>query len=187
MALEHKPWRGAKFTLVYFENHFKDLIYRKTVTDTWRELVNVGKAESRGIEFEFEQRLREKLRFFANFSYTDSEIRKNKANPQTEGKRMTYLPLWRANLGAELKFGPLSIWAVGRYVDKWFILDDNSDKEKKVYGSYDKYFVVDTRISYRPVKNAEISLTVNNLFDYKYYQYYRAPGRSWFAEFTLKF
>ncbi len=187
IAIEHKLWKGGKISLVYFENHFKDLIYRKKVTDKWQELVNVGKAESRGIEGEFEQRLRDNWRFFANFSYTDSEIQENKANKQIEGKRMTYLPLWKVNLGAELRFGPLSLWTVGRYTDKWFNNDDNSDKEKKVYGSYDSHFVVDTRVVYKPFKNAEIGLTINNLFDYKYYQYYKAPGRSWFTEFTIKF
>ncbi|MGC8938064.1 MAG: hypothetical protein ACP5KH_03625, partial [Thermodesulfovibrio sp.] len=61
------------------------------------------------------------------------------------------------------------------------------DRVNNVYGSYDPYFVVDGRIAYQITKFAKLSFSVDNIFDRKYYQYYRAPGRSWFTELTLKF
>ncbi len=100
---------------------------------------------------------------------------------------MTYTPLWKANIGAEFEKSGFQVFIIGRYVDKWYRNDDNSDKEKNVYGSYDPYFVVDGRIAYQITKFAKLSFSVDNIFDRKYYQYYRAPGRSWFAELTLKF
>jgi iron complex outermembrane receptor protein len=187
IGIEQKLWKGAKVSLTYFENYMKDLIYRKTVTSNYRELVNVGKAESRGVEFDFEQRFDKWLRFFVNFTYTHSEIKENKANPITEGKRLTYTPLWRANVGLEFERSKFQGYIIGRYVDKWYNNDDNSDKKTYVYGSYDAYFVVDGRISYQLTKFSKLSFEVNNIFDKKYYQYYKAPGRQWFVELSLKF
>lgn len=187
IGVEQKLWKGAKASLTYFENYMKNLIYRKTVSSTLQELVNVGKAESRGVEFEIEQRFEKWVRLFGNITYTDSEIKENEANPKTEGRRLTYTPLWKANIGAEFEKSGFQAFITGRYVGKWFSNDDNSDKVNNVYGSYDPYFVVDGRIAYQLTKFAKLSFSVDNIFDRKYYQYYRAPGRSWFTELTLKF
>jgi len=187
IGIEQKLWKGAKVSLTYFENYMKDLIYRKTVNATYKELVNVGKAESRGVEFEFEQRFDKWLRLFMNFTYTDSEIKENKANPKTEGKRLTHTPLWIANVGLEFKRSKFQGYIIGRYVDKWYINDDNSDKKRYVYGSYDEYFVVDGRISYQLTKFSKLSFEVDNIFNKKYYQSFKAPGRQWFVELSLKF
>ena len=187
IGIEQKLWKGAKVSLTYFENYMKDLIYRKTVNTTYQELVNVGKAESRGVEFEFEQRFDKWLRLFMNFTYTHSEIKENKAKPETEGRRLTYTPLWRANVGLEFERSKFQGYIIGRYVDKWYINDDNSDKKTYVYGSYDEYFVVDGRISYQLTKFSKLSFEVDNIFNEKYYQYYKAPGRQWFVELSLKF
>jgi len=187
IGVEQKLWKGTKVSLTYFENYMKDLIYRKTVTPTYQEWVNVGKAESRGVEFEIDQKIDKWLRLFGNFTYTDSEIKENEANPRTVGCRLTYTPLWRANIGAEFEKSGFSAMVAGRYVGKWFSNDDNSDRINNVYGSYDPYFVVDGKIAYQIAKFAKLSFSVNNIFDRKYYQYYKAPGRQWFTELTLKF
>lgn len=187
LGIEQKLWNGAKVSLTYFENYIKDLIYRKRVTPTFQELINIGKAESRGVEFEIEQRVDKWLRLFGNIAYTDSEIKENEVKPETVGCRLTYTSLWRANIGAEFEKAGFFAMVVGRYVGKWYSNDDNSDKINNVYGSYDPYFVVDGRIAYQITKFAKLSFSVDNIFDRKYYYYYRAPGRSWFTELTLKF
>jgi len=187
IGVEQKLWKGARVSLTYFENYMKDLIYRKTVTSTYQELVNVGKSESRGVEFEIEQKIDKWLRFFGNFTYTDSEIKENEANPKTVGCRLTYTPLWRANIGAKFEKSGFSAMVVGRYVGKWFSNDDNSDNVNNVYGSYDPYFVVDGKIAYQITKNAKIAFSVDNIFGREYFAYYKAPGRSWFGEITLRF
>ncbi|MCM8827596.1 MAG: TonB-dependent receptor, partial [Candidatus Omnitrophica bacterium] len=187
IGIEQKLWKGAKVSLTYFENYMKDLIYRKTVSPTLLELVNVGKAESRGIEFNTEQIFRNWLRLFANFTYTHSEIKENKAKPETVGCRLTHIPLWMANIGIEFEKSGFSGSIIGRYVDKWYINDDNSDKIKHVYGSYDPYFVVDGRIAYQLTKFAKLSFLMDNIFNKKYYYNYKAPERSWFVELSLKF
>ncbi|MBW2069259.1 MAG: TonB-dependent receptor [Deltaproteobacteria bacterium] len=187
IGIEQKLWKGAKASLTYFENHMEDLIYRKTISSDLQEYVNVGKAESRGIEFEIEQRFDKWLRLFGNLTYTDSEIKENEAKPSTEGCRLTYTPLWKANIGAEFEKSRFRAYIIGRYIGKWYTKDDNSDKTNDVYGSYDPYFTVDGRISYQITDFLNISFSVDNLFDRDYYQYYKAPGRSWYVELALKF
>ncbi len=187
IGIEQKLWEGAKLEITYFQNNMKDLIYSKTVNATYQEKVNVGKAQSKGIEFSIEQKFRNWLKLFVNLTYTDSEIKENDAKPSTEGKRLTYTPLWMGNIGAELKRGKFSAYIVGRYMDKMYGDDLNKDKKSYVYGSYDEYFVVDASFSYKFNKFTTLSLTLNNIFDEDYYQYYKAPGRSWFAELSVKF
>ncbi|MCD6489307.1 MAG: TonB-dependent receptor [Thermodesulfobacterium sp.] len=187
IGIEQKLWKGAKVSLTYFHNYFDDLIYRKTVNATYQQYINVGKAETQGIEAGFEQKFDFGLRLFANLTYTDSEVKENKAKPETEGKRLTYTPLWMGNIGAEFKRGKWSFYVVGRYMDKWFSDDLNKDKKSGVYGSYDEYFVVDVRASYQINKWMTLSVSGDNIFDRDYYQYYKAPGASWFAELSVKF
>lgn len=186
-GIEQKLWDGAKVSLTYFENYMEDLIYRQTVTSTYQKLSNVGKAESRGIEFDAEQKINKWLKFYGNFTYTDSEVTENPAKPETEGKRLTYVPMWMGNLGVQFEKAPFKASVTGRYVGKWYNDDTNADKQSGVYGSYDAYWVVDLKLSYDITKWSTVSFVIDNLFDEDYYQYYRAPGRSWFAEVSIKF
>ncbi|MCX7857766.1 MAG: TonB-dependent receptor [Deltaproteobacteria bacterium] len=187
IGLEQKlPW-GTKISLTYFENHMKDLIYRKTVTSTLQEYVNVGKAESRGIEVQADQKLGKWIKIYGSLTYTDSEIKKNPVNPSSVGCRLTYTPHLTANLGMDFEKSRWSLKLYGRYVDKVYATDDNRDRVSNVYGSYDSYLLVDGRVSYDVTKYAKLSFSVDNIFNKKYYYYYKAPGRSWFTELTLKF
>ena len=180
MGIEQGLWKGAKIKATYFENYMENLIYRKTVTSTYQESINAGKAESRGVELEVEQRFDKWLRLFANFTYTN-------AKPETEGKQLTDVPERMFNAGAEFEKGAFSASATGRYVSKRYSNDENKDVVNNVYTSYDPYFVTDAKVLYKLTKFAAVSFSVNNIFDRNYFSYYKAPGRSWFGELTLKF
>ena len=187
IGIEQGLWKGAKIKTTYFENYMKDLIYRKTVTSTYQELINAGKAESKGVEFEAEQRFGRELRLFANFTYTDAKIKKNDAKPETEGKKLIDMPERMFNAGAEFERGRFSASLTGRYVSKRYSNDANEDTVNNVYTSYDPYFVADAKIGYKLTKNATLSFSVDNIFDRDYFSYHKAPGRSWFGEITLRF
>lgn len=187
LGFTHKLWDTTTISLTYFNNKMKDLIYRKSVNPQLKEWVNVGAAVSRGVEFEFEKRIENWIRFYGNFTYTHSEIKENEANPLTVGCRLTHTPLWMVNGGLEFKKSAFSALITARYVDKRYSNDDNSDRINNVYKSYDPYFLVDGKFSYKISKFAELKFVVENIFDRKYFDYYRAPGRSWFAELILKF
>ncbi len=185
IGLRQELWKGAAINLTYYENYIKDLIYTKTISSTLKERVNVGKAETKGVEVELEQRFSKELKLFANLSNTQSEITENDANPDTVGKELTDLPEWVFNIGGQFNKDPFSFSINGRYVDKRYATDLNTDKVDNVYGSYDPYFTVDAKVSYDITDFATLSLAVNNIFDEDYYYYYKAPGRSFFVSLAM--
>ncbi|MBU4320181.1 MAG: TonB-dependent receptor [Nitrospinae bacterium] len=187
IGMEQRLWKGAKIGVTYYENYMEDLIYRKTVTPTYLEWVNVGKVESKGVELEAEQRFDKWLRLFANYTYTDAKIKKNEAKPETEGKKMTQMPENMFNAGGEYEKGPFSASLIGRYVGKRYSNDENKDTVNNVPGSFDPYFVADAKVSYKITKWATVSVSVDNIFDRDYFYSYKAPGRSWFGELTMRF
>ncbi len=186
VGVEQGLWPGAKVKAAYFENCMEDLIYRKTVTSTYREFVNAGKAESRGVELEIEQKFGKWLKLFSNYTYTDAKVKENNANPASVGKRLTQVPQHMFNAGASAAYGHFSGSLTGRYVGKRYANDTNNDVTNNVFTSYDPYFVADAKISYQVTKSAALSLSVDNIFDKQYFGYYPAPGRSWFAELKIK-
>ncbi len=192
LGIRHSFWKGNKVEIAYFENYLEDLIYLRTTGQyigprAVVETVNAGKAEVKGIEFSLEQKFGKYIRSFANLTWNDARIKENPANPRSEGKRITGIPETMLNVGIEVEKGPFSGSLVGRYRSKVYGDDENRDKKEGVFGSYDSYFVTDAKLTYRIFKNASLSLSINNLFDEKYYYYYLEPRRSWFLEFSYKF
>jgi iron complex outermembrane receptor protein len=186
-AVTQGLWPGAKATVTYFQNFLSDLIYYQYVSPTVLDSVNAGKAESRGVQLELEQRLFTGVRVFGNGTYTESQITSNPAEPASVGKQMEDLPMWLANVGLEGKYGPVSGSLVGRYVSKRYGTDLNTDVVNGVYGSYDPFFTLDAKLLYTFPKYATLSFSVSNITNQRYFTYYQAPGRSWFTDLTLKF
>jgi iron complex outermembrane receptor protein len=91
------------------------------------------------------------------------------------------------NAGIEVEKGPFSASLVGRYRSKVYGNDENKDRKKRVMDIYDSYFIADAKLAYKIFKNASLSLSVDNLFDKKYYILNLEPRRSWFLEFSYKF
>lgn len=187
IGFERGLWKGAKIKATYFENYMEDLIYRKTITSTYQEFINAGKAESKGVELEAEQMFGNWLGLFANFTYTNARIKENEAKPSTAGKKLTDVPERMFNIGGEFERGRFSASLTGRYVSKRYSNDENKDVVNNVYTSYDPYFTADAKVSYKLTKFAAVSFSVDNIFDKEYFAYYKAPGRSWFGEITLRF
>jgi iron complex outermembrane receptor protein len=187
IGLEQRLWRGATVRTTYFENYLKDMIYSKNTTSTLIDKVNAGKAENSGVEFEMEQKFGNWLKLFANLTFNDSKITENTASPSSVGKEMTYVPKTMFNIGGYLNRGPFDLSLVGRYRSEQYTRDDNTDTVKDVYGSYDEFFTVDGKVSYRIKPWVKVSFSVTNIMNEKYYQYSLAPGRCWFAELSMTF
>jgi iron complex outermembrane recepter protein len=186
-GIEQGLWRGMTVKATYFENHMKDLIYRKTVSSTLQQGINAGKAKSQGVELEAEQKFDFGLTLFANYTYTDSKVEENSANPASEGKQLIQVPRNLFNLGASYEKGPFTASATCQYASKRYGSDTNSDVVNGVYGSYDPYTLVSAKIGYRITPNYEFSLAVDNLLDEDYFGYYQGAGRSFFAQVTCRY
>jgi iron complex outermembrane receptor protein len=72
-------------------------------------------------------------------------------------------------------------------VSKRYSNDENKDTVNNVYTSYDPCFVADAKVSYKLTKSATVSFSVDNIFDRDYFAFFKAQGRSWFGEVTMRF
>jgi len=188
-GVEQKLWKGAKIEVTYFENYIKNLIYSSATdaTLTVYDKYNAGKATSKGVELAIEQNVAEWLKLFGTFTYTDSEITENSADPTSVGKKMTDTPDFMYSAGAYLKLGRFSGSFTGRYVGKQYSTGSNIDTVNGVFGSYDPFFVADLKISYAFTPLTSLSFSVNNILNEQYYMYRKQPGTTWFMELTKKF
>jgi iron complex outermembrane receptor protein len=179
-------WQGGEFKLTMFTNRLNDLVYTQG-SGTVRNRINLERAESHGLTAGITQRISVSTHLFANATLTDSEVKKNGAAPATEGKLLTFMPKYQANIGGVTQTGAWTLSATARYASKQYSTDDNSDKAKSAFTGYDAYVVAESKLSYRFDKNTALSLAVDNLFDREYFSYYPAPRRTWFAELKLDY
>ena len=124
---------------------------------------------------------------FANYTFTKTEVLENDADPASVGKRLTLIPQDSASLGVQANSKRFFGYAAARYVGKLYGNSANLDTHDDVYGSYDPYLVVDTKVGWRFQKNLTASVSITNLFDHYYYQSSIAPGRRIFGELALRF
>lgn len=183
LGVEQQVGSGTLLRATVYENRLKDLIYR-TQSDALmtQSVANAGAARVRGIELEVRHKLNKALTAFANVAYNDSRITENSANRATEGKYMTNTPREMANLGLQGSHGAWSGSLAGHYAGKIYANDENKDVVSGVYGSYDAYFVVNAKVSYKVRKGLNLSLSANNLLDRDYYESARAMGRAFYGE-----
>ncbi|RLB20853.1 MAG: hypothetical protein DRG76_10175 [Deltaproteobacteria bacterium] len=180
--------KKTRLSLTGYRNDIKDLIYYKidSATST-KTRMNAGKARTYGLEFEVSQEITRWLKAWGNLTYTSSKIIDNPTDPTTEDKRVTGTPRTTCNLGLEAKHKWFKGSLVARYFSKIYNDSDNKDTAEGVYGTYEPAFYVDGKITFTPLKWADFSLSVDNIFDKEYYEYYRGDGRTFFCELTIRY
>ncbi len=138
------------------------------------------------------------LRLFGSVTYVDSRILSDPTwagtNPLTGlpdtvvGKRVPYVPDWRATAGFTYKADEHWSWTVaGRYSGKMYSTLDNSDIVSHVYGAFDEYLVVDTKLHYEATENVSFDLGIDNLFNEQYFLFHPFPGRTYVMAGRVKF
>ncbi len=138
------------------------------------------------------------LQLFGSLTYVDSEILSDPnwhgTNPLTGapdavvGKRVPYVPDWRARAGFTYRWDDNWSWTVaGRYSGKQYSTLDNTDIIPHVYGAFDNYIVFDTKIYYEATKNVSFDFGIDNLFNDQYFLFHPFPGRTYVMAGKLKF
>jgi iron complex outermembrane receptor protein len=189
LGIDQGLWKGAVGKVAYFENYMSNIMYRKTNLNNSKiqDYINAAKASGRGVEMEIGQKVLSNLKLFVNGTFNSAHITKNPAKTATEGKRLTYLPRWMTNVGAEYERGRLTATLTGRYVAKLYTNDENKDVVSNVPSSYDPYFTLDTKLSLRLANHLKLSFSVDNLLNREFFYSYLAPGRSCFVELRTEF
>ncbi|MBW1738187.1 MAG: TonB-dependent receptor, partial [Deltaproteobacteria bacterium] len=180
--------RKTKLSLTGFRNDIKDLIYYKIDnTAKTKTRMNAGKARTYGLEFEASQEITRWLKAWGNLTYISAKITENPLDPTTEDKNVTGIPRTTYNIGLDAEHKWFKGSLVGRYFSKIYNDSDNKDTAEGVYKTYEPAFYVDSKITFMPYKWADISLSVDNIFDEEYFEYYMPEGRTYFCELTLRY
>ena len=71
-----------------------------------------------------------------------------------------------------------------RYSDS--VYDDKRDPYADcVFNDYSDSFLVDAQVTVKPSQRLSLTLSVDNLLDEDYYEYYKGPGRTILGTITL--
>lgn len=168
-----------KATATYFENQLSNLIYLKQVTPlVLSQRINAGKARVRGIELAVATKPTGWLTLDASYSYIESRMLENTADPLSVGKRLTDSPKNIGAVGMSAQQGAWSGILSARYISHVYATAKNTDVVEGVPTSYDSYTMVDAGLGYAFSANVKGKIAVNNLFDTKAYSYFLMPGRN---------
>ncbi len=178
--------RALKLSATGFLIQAEDFISSyKIGSDSYKE--NVGEAEIKGLELAVLLKPFDWLDVWANYTLADSEVKENDRNPSVVGKHLTDYPEQMFNTGVDITYKQIRASLVGNYIGRMYYNDMNDDLEGTYYG-YAKRWVWDSKLTYSPVKYADISFSVNNMFDEEYFNTSMvAPGRTYFVELKCKF
>ena len=172
-------------------NNVDDLIAENTVSSNPSQSkgVNAGKASSKGIEISMEHYPVEFFQWFANFTYTSTEV-KNSLDPDQDGADISFVPDTIANLGftARLPFNITitpSLNRVGRYYDS------TSRDGRQEFGPYEtiNVHVVRKVVTKTTDYTLNAGLDLNNLANRKYTMpwQFQDPGFNLLASLEVTF
>ena len=195
-----RHWNDGKVRLTLFEEHAYNALISQSTTVTSTSgaqsvqtaVSNVGEIRMQGVELAADKNnvVIKGLQVFGSVTYDDSRILSdpgwNGTNPITKqpdsviGKRVPYVPDWRAKAG--ITYRPDDNWAYTvalRYSGKQFSTLDNTDVISHVYGAFDYYTVVDMKIHYNATKNFSFDFGIDNLLNQQYFLFHPFPGRTY--------
>jgi len=181
-------WSGSEVGVSYFENYMDDLIYTVKLSDIQSKYTNIGKAETKGYILEASQKVGDWLKLYANCTLlSKNEVTRSSFKPEIVGQHLTQQPMRIANAGLDASFKGFDATFDWRHVSKRFGQDDNTDcADNRTYTIYGAYSVADAKLSYTFKERMTLSVALDNVFNRQYFDYYKAPGRTWYAEVGFK-
>lgn len=176
----------------FFENT-KDAIYSQRnvfangTTSTFVQ--NINRVESKGIELAYfgNDVFKKGLDLSGSVTYVDSRIKENNGYVtvagDTIGKFQPRVPKWRGNVLANYRWNDKLNTSIGaRYSGRQFNSLDNSDVNGFAYTGVSSFFVVDTRVVYKLDRYWTVAGGIDNLNNYKYWNFHMYPMRTFFGE-----
>jgi iron complex outermembrane receptor protein len=184
---EHSFPTDTRIKGTYFNTQVSNLIYSYTGTDGNTYKTNAGGSHIHGIEAEIHQPVFGKVEVFANETLQSSLITENAAVPTSVGHMNTYTPKLMQNIGIAGDYQEYFGSFVVQHVSKTYATANSADYVTGVMGAADPYTIANAKIGWRFSENLTASLAVSNIFDETYYEYYRMPGRTYFATLSAHF
>ncbi|MBI5657846.1 MAG: TonB-dependent receptor, partial [Geobacter sp.] len=190
LGLDLRPLDTLIIGIRGFYNLVDDAIVENATSTTPSQTrsMNVGEAHSIGFELNVEHRVAEYVRWFANLTYTVTEV-ENSLDADQDGADIPFVPNYVANAGITARF-PLAITAspylqmVGNYYDS------TSKSARREFGSYQILNLrVQKQLFSSPDYTLKAALDLNNLLDKRYEMpwQFRDPGFNAFGSLELTF
>lgn len=182
-GFDHSFDNGINAVMTLYRSQADDRIATQTIAGISTPQ-NVAEARIEGVELELKGPLPFGFSWSANYGYTDTEVIRD-PNPAVIGKQLPHAPRDQYNISLDWRQRDWAITATHSYQSKRFTNVANTDVITGVPGSTDSFQLTDIKSSYTFSQSLSAALGINNLFDEQYNQFYRSPGRFWFAELRL--
>jgi iron complex outermembrane recepter protein len=204
-----RKWLDGRMRLTLFDERTNQALISQTnlvtnpstgVQTPTTTISNVQAIGMKGVELAAEKDnvFIDKLQLFGNMTYVDSRILADPTwagtNPLTKqpdnvvGNRVPYVPDWRTKFG--FTYRPVENWSwtvAARYSGKQYSTLDNTDVVSHVYGAFDRYFVLDTKVHYEATANFMFDFGIDNLLNEQYFLFHPFPGRTYVMAAKYKF
>ena len=146
---------------------------------------NIGRIKSQGLELAYagSHVFIRGLDVSSSVTYVDSRIKENPNAPDTIDQQQIRVPAWRGNFLGNFHWSDQLSTSLGaRYAGRQYGQLNNSDINGYAYTGNSKLFVVDARVRYRVDKQWSIAGGIDNLNNYKYWNFHQYPMRTYHAE-----
>ena len=183
--------------LTFFTENTGDSLYSQQTFDpvantNISRVQNVGRIQTNGLEAAFNGNdvFKKGLDLSGSVTYAASRIKENAGfvtTPgDTVGKYQPRVPVWRATAVVSYRFDQaLSTTFGARYSGSQFSSLDNTDVNAFTYQGTSKYVTTDVRLRYQVNQQWTAAVGIDNLNNYKFWNFHPYPQRTFFAE--LKF
>jgi iron complex outermembrane recepter protein len=181
-------WAAQRLRATLFHENTRDALYSQTnttVTPNVSNVQNVDEIRTYGLELAHQARDLgiQGLELTGSLTYADSKVVRNDKFPASVGKWQIRVPKWRASALASWKATQALTAGLGaRYGGRQYSTLDNSDPNGFAYQGASKFFTTDLRVHYRIDRQWSAALGVDNLNNYKYWNFHPYPQRTFSAE-----
>ncbi|MBV8036346.1 TonB-dependent receptor [Roseateles sp.] len=190
-------WGPLQSRLTFFAETTRNSLYSQTVFDTAANrnvsrVQNIARIGTTGLEATLGATdwLLKGLDLSTSVTYTDSKIKANAgfvAVPgDTVGRWQPNIPRWRATALASWRLDEhWSASLAARYSGRQYRTLNNADVNGFAYMGVSKYATADVRLLWKIDRQWSAAFGIDNLNNYKYWNFHNYPQRSYMAE--LKF
>jgi iron complex outermembrane recepter protein len=188
LGIDLRPFDTLKIDIRGFFNQVDDAIVENVVSrdPSQTKSINTGKASSYGIEISFIHNMTDNLKWFANLTYTASNV-ENSFDYDQDGTNIPFVPDTVVNAGITMAF-PLEI-TVSPYAHLVGAYYDSTSKSSRM--KFGPYGVANIKLQKNLFKTADYTVNVavdlNNITNKRYEMpfQFRDPGFNAFIGFGL--
>ncbi len=192
-----KDLGNSLLRFTFFTENVRDSLYTQTTFDpvanqNVSRVQNVGRISTQGLEVAFNGTdvLKKGLDLQASVTWTDSVIKENagfvSVPGDTIGKRQPNIPRIRASVLASYRWNAHWTTSLGvRHSGRQFRLLDNADVGGFTYQGVSKFTTADVRVHYRLNKQWSAAVGIDNVNNYKFWNFHPYPQRTYMAEIKV--